>query len=162
MSITHFFAQAIPTPTSGINQIFGTVAPPGPRALTDPGTGFSKLLTSGIQLAIFVAGLLLLGYLMYGAFLYITSGGEEENTLKARNTMMYAVIGIIMLFIGLAIFGVVAGNILGIIKFGPGGGFIFDLPTVSSCLQSGAVSSVASDCCSNATTFNGLRQVVCQ
>jgi heme/copper-type cytochrome/quinol oxidase subunit 2 len=89
-------------------------------------------MVTGIQLVFFVGGLLLLGYLLYGAFLWITSGGEEDKVAKARNTMMYAVIGIVLLVASLVIFVVVAGNILGIIQRDEEGNIIFDLPSVTN------------------------------
>lgn len=120
-----------PNPTDAMGGIFGTVKPPGPQTLTDPGPGFSKLITTGIQIAFTVAGLMLLFYLFYGAFLYISSGGEEERVTKARNTMTYAIIGIILLVAGLSIFMIIAGNVLGIVKV-QNGGIIFNLPTVGN------------------------------
>lgn len=114
-----------------LQNMFGRVAPPGSQNLADPGTGFSKLLGSGIQLTFTIGGLMLLFYLFYGAFLYITSGGEEEKVTKARNTMTYAVFGIVFLIVGLGLFIVIAGNVLHIVDFN-GGGFILKIPTVGN------------------------------
>ena len=116
-------------PTDALQNIFGKVAPPGSANLQDPGAGFSKLIGSGIQIAFTIGGLMLLFYLFYGAFLYISSGGEEEKVLKARNTMTYAIIGIVLLVVGLGVFVVIAGNVLHIVDFN-GGGFILKIPTV--------------------------------
>lgn len=130
-----FLAQNPPNQNNtnnNIENVFGKVNAPGPEALNNPGSGVSTLLVTGIQLAFFVGGILLLGYLFYGAFLWITSGGEEDKIAKARNTMTYAIIGIILLFVSLAIFVVVAGNILGIIKRDDAGNIIFDLPSVTN------------------------------
>lgn len=118
-----------PNPTNALGNIFGNVAPPGSQALQDPGAGFSKLLGSGIQLVFTIAGLMLLFYLFYGAFLYITSNGEDEKVAKARNTMTYAVIGIVLLIVGLGLFILIAGNILHVVDLN-GGGFILKIPTV--------------------------------
>jgi hypothetical protein len=117
---------------NNIEDVFGKVNAPGPEALSNPGSGLSTLMVTGIQLVFFVGGLLLLGYLLYGAFLWITSGGEEDKVAKARNTMMYAVIGIVLLVASLVIFVVVAGNILGIIQRDEEGNIIFDLPSVTN------------------------------
>lgn len=117
---------------NNIENVFGKVNAPGPEALSNPGTGLSTLLVTGIQLVFFVGGLLLLGYLLYGAFLWITSEGEEDKVAKARNTMMYAVIGIVLLVASLVIFVVVAGNILGIVQRDAEGNIIFDLPSVTN------------------------------
>lgn len=110
-------------------QLFGTIKPPigGP---SDPGTGLSQLLVGGIRLALFFGGILLLGYLFYGAFLYISSGGDEEKVSAARKTMTYAIVGVVLLVVGLSIFSVVAGDVLGIIKRDAQGNIYFNLPTV--------------------------------
>ncbi len=114
---------------TGVQQIFGTIKAPGP-GLSDPGTGISQLLVGGIQFAFFIAAILLLGYLFYGAFLYITSGGEEEKATAARNTMTYAVLGMVLMVVGLSIFAFVAGNVLGIIQRDEKGNIYFKLPTI--------------------------------
>jgi len=114
---------------TGVQQLFGTIKAPGP-GLSDPGTGISQLIVGGIQLAFFVGALLLLGYLFYGAFLYITSSGEEEKTSVAQKTITFAILGIILMVVGLSIFAFVAGNILKIIQRDANGNIYFKLPTV--------------------------------
>jgi xanthine/uracil permease len=113
-----------------VQKIFGTIKPPGPQALTDPGTGFTTLLTTSIQLALFIGSLMLLGYLFYGAFLYITSGGEQEKIDAARKTLTYAVIGIILLVIGLSVFSLVVTDILGIVNRDAQGNLYFKIPSI--------------------------------
>lgn len=152
--------QLAANPTSSVGNIFGTVAPPGPSGLNDPGTGLSQLITTGIQLAFSIAGIMLLFYLFYGAFLYISSGGEEEKVAKARNTITYAVIGIVLLIASLTIFIVVAGNILGIIKV-KNGGIIFNLPSVNNCGVTGSTTTSTTSCCSGKGTFQGGGTYVC-
>lgn len=114
-----------------IEDAFGRIEPPaGGQELNDPGTGISTLITTGIQIAFFIGGLLLLGYLFYGTFLWITSAGEEDKLQKARGTITQAIIGIILLIVALVIFVVVAGNILGIVQQDEAGNIYFDLPTI--------------------------------
>ena len=43
--------------------------------------------------------------------------------------MTYAIIGIVLLVVGLGVFVVIAGNVLHIVDFN-GGGFILKIPTV--------------------------------
>lgn len=113
-----------------LNQLVGTVKPPVGTGLSDPGQGISNLITTGIQLALFVAGILLLVYLLWGAFEWITSAGDPDKIEKARGKITQAIIGIILLFASLAIFVVVAGNILGIITRDAAGNIYFKLPNV--------------------------------
>lgn len=73
--------------------------------------GFDKVLTFLIRIFFIVAGLIALFYLLLGALAWITSGGNKENVDKAREKIQAALIGIILIFVVLAIVGVVE-NIL--------------------------------------------------
>ena len=117
-------------PTSDMHPLFGDgITPPGASAgFTDPATALGKLVGFGIQLFVFGASLILLFYLLYGAFDWISSGGEKEKINKAQTKITNAVIGYIAIFVMLAVFGVITGDILGIVKKGPGGGWLFVLP----------------------------------
>lgn len=72
---------------------------------------FDAVLTFIIRLFFIVAGLIALFYLLMGALSWITSGGNKENVDKAREKIQAALIGVILVFIVLAIVGVIE-NIL--------------------------------------------------
>lgn len=113
------------------DDIWGQITPPsGSETLTsNPVEGLAKLIAFGVQMFILIAGGALFIYLMWGAFDYITSGGDKEKVSKAVNKMTSAVIGIIILFAVFAIYGTIAGDILGIIKKDPTtGNWTFTLP----------------------------------
>jgi len=74
---------------------------------------FDAVLTFIIRLFFIVAGIVALIYLLMGALGWITSGGNKENVDKAREKIQAALIGVILLFIVLAIVGVVE-NMLGL------------------------------------------------
>lgn len=69
--------------------------------------GFDKVLTFLIRMFFIVAGLIALFYLLLGALAWITSGGNKENVDKAREKIQAALIGIILIFVVLAIVGVI-------------------------------------------------------
>ncbi len=83
---------------------------------------FGDVLTFIIRTFFVVAGLIAMLYLLLGAFSWITSGGNKESVDKARDKIMNALIGVILIFAVLAIVGVVeqvlfpAGSGLGITK----------------------------------------------
>lgn len=106
--------------------IFGTIAPPK-GAPTDLGT----FIAGGIRIFIIVAGFALLIYMLWGAFDWISSGGDKERITKAQHKITNAVIGMFMVIISLTLFNLIAGNILNIIKVSPGGGWEFNLPKLS-------------------------------
>lgn len=68
---------------------------------------FDAVLTFIIRGFFIVAGLVALLYLLMGALAWITSGGNKENVDKAREKIQAALIGVILVFIVLAIVGVV-------------------------------------------------------
>lgn len=65
---------------------------------SDPSGNLSKMLTSLFQFVLIAAGLLTFGYLIFGAVQWITSGGDKHNLESARNKMVHAIIGLIILF----------------------------------------------------------------
>lgn len=67
-----------------------------PPELTD-------ILTFLIRFLFIIAGLAALLYLLLGAISWITSGGNKESVENARNKIMNAVIGLILVFVVLAI-----------------------------------------------------------
>ena len=107
------------------NDIFGTIAPPT-GAPTDLGT----FIGGGIRLFIIVAGLFLLIYMLWGAFDWITSGGEKERISKAQGKITAAVIGMFLVILSLTLFNLIAGDILHIIDVSPGGGWKINVPTL--------------------------------
>lgn len=43
-------------------------------------------------------GLIAVGYTIYGGFLYVTSGGEDDGPGKAKKIIINAIIGIVIIF----------------------------------------------------------------
>lgn len=112
------------------NNIWGEITPPGSGSLAEnPVEGLGKLVSFGVRMFLLVSGAALLVYLLWGAFDYITSGGDKEKVSKAVSKMTNAVIGILILFAIFAIYGALVGDILGIIKKDPTTGqWLFSLP----------------------------------
>jgi hypothetical protein len=99
---------------------------------TNPLTSISNLLVKGIQLFILVAGLLMLFFLLWGALDWIISGGDKEKVAKAQSKITNSIVGFVVLFVVLGAFGVITGDILGIMHRSADGGWIFNLPTLGS------------------------------
>ena len=115
-----------------IDDLFGGITPPAAMNVggSDPVQGVGKFLAFGINMFILISGLLLLIYLLWGAFDWISSGGDKEKITKAQNKITNAIIGMILIFVVLAVFIALAGNSLGIIKPNGSGGFDINLPTL--------------------------------
>ena len=79
--------------------------------ITPPGQGFKTLgdfVTNIITLSFVVAVLVVLVMLIWGAFEWITSGGDKEAVSKARNRIINALIGLAVLAVAFAIARVAA------------------------------------------------------
>lgn len=72
---------------------------PVPKTNVDP----KNVVVNIINYALFFIGALALIFVIYGGILFVTSGGDAEKTTKARNTLLYAIIGVIVVVLAYAI-----------------------------------------------------------
>lgn len=124
---------------TSIESIFGKIKPPpGPSGLNevDPVVGLSRLIVVSIQIFLFVAGMVLLMYLFWGAYDWIISEGDKEKLGKARSKITNAIIGILIIALTLSIFILLTGNVLGII-IRTNEGFKIKLPTLEKNTSTG-------------------------
>jgi len=117
---------------AAIDDLFGGISPPAAMNVggSDPVQGLGKFIGFGIQMFILAAGLFLLIYLLWGAFDWIISNGEKERITKAQHKITNALVGMILVFIVLTVFNLLAGNILGIVEPNGSGGFNIKIPTL--------------------------------
>lgn len=114
-----------------IDDVFGKISPPpGGAIFAEPRSGLGKLISTGIKLFLILAALTMLLYLFQGTYDWIISGGEKERLEKARNKMTNAFLGLLLIIIVLSIFGIITGNVLGIMKYTEGVGWELNLPTL--------------------------------
>ncbi len=77
------------------------------------GTAFNSCLATvtgtAINVVLGLSGIILLGYILYAGFLWMTSGGEMEKAKEARTMISNAVIGLIILISAFAISSFVLG-----------------------------------------------------
>lgn len=62
-----------------------------------------SLVKTLLNYALGFLGLVAVGFIIYAGFLYVTSGTNEENTGKAKNIIVYAIIGIVVILASAAI-----------------------------------------------------------
>ena len=58
-----------------------------------------------------VVGYISVGYIIFGGFKYLTSGGDSNQVTSGRKTIINAVVGLILSFMSVAIVSLIAGNI---------------------------------------------------
>ncbi|MBN9398454.1 hypothetical protein BGO18_00180 [Candidatus Saccharibacteria bacterium 47-87] len=78
--------------------------------------GGSGVITTITNTLLFVAGALAVIMIIIGGIRYATSGGNASNVTAAKNTILYAIVGLIIAFLAFAIVNWVLGAIT------PGGG----------------------------------------
>lgn len=117
--------------------IFGKVNNPAPIG-SNPTQDAGNLIAALISIAFTAAGIIALIYMMWGAFSWITSGGDKERLMKAQGKIRNAIIGIFVLIAVLAVFVTMFQFVLGgtIIKF-ENGQIQFRIPTLGDEGQNG-------------------------
>ncbi len=66
-------------------------------------TDLPTLIGRIINAVLGILGLLLLIYLLYGGFLWMTSGGDEEGVKKAKIMIRNAIVGLVVIMAAVAI-----------------------------------------------------------
>lgn len=95
------------------NDVRITTIPAGTLPGVDPTkTNIGTLIASALQIIFIAAALAVLAYLVWGAFKWITSGGDKDAIGKARGTIVNALIGLFILALAFFI-TVLAGHIVG-------------------------------------------------
>jgi amino acid transporter len=80
--------------------------------LGDTGAGgISGIITTIITIALTLAGLIAILFLIIGGFRYVTAGGNEEQAEAAKKTILNAIIGIIVIILAFVILAVIENAI---------------------------------------------------
>lgn len=91
-------------PDTGLSMDWGDCVQEGVATLACVPIIFRNVITW----ALIVAGILALFYLIYGGIRYIRSGGDQEKVKGARETLTYALIGLIIIVLSFGIINFIA------------------------------------------------------
>jgi hypothetical protein len=58
--------------------------------------GVNKIVTDVINIFSIIVGIVSVIMIIYGGFRYVTSGGDSGNVSNAKNTIIYAIIGLVV------------------------------------------------------------------
>ncbi len=81
---------------SGINDATG---PTGQGGNCNLGQGIGAIASTVINLFSLVVGVVSVIFIIYAGFRYVTSGGSSENVSGAKNTLIYAIVGLVVVAI---------------------------------------------------------------
>ncbi len=70
-----------------------------PKPCDASGNNINTILTTVINVVSFIVGVIAVIMLIIGGFKFVTSGGDSNNVASARNTILYAVIGLVVVAI---------------------------------------------------------------
>lgn len=93
----------------GANSAQGTNTPTGIFTSSD---GSTPIFTQVVNIMLFLVGAIAVIMLIYGGIRYVTSGGAQDQVTAAKNTIMYAIIGIIVAILAYALVNFVIGVLM--------------------------------------------------
>lgn len=76
----------------------------GPK--TDAG-----VVTGILNTVYFWLGIVAVGFIIYGGFIYMISAGDSGKVKKAKDTLLYAVIGVVVVIVAYAITNFVVSGV---------------------------------------------------
>ena len=74
--------------------------------------GDSSIIRRAINIMLFGVGVLSVVMLIFGGFRYVISGGKKESVTNAKNTILYAIIGLLVAVFAYAIINFILGAAL--------------------------------------------------
>jgi len=97
-----------------------------PDNISDAGgdNTFRDIILLAINFILGFVGLIAVIMMIYGGFILLTSQGEEEKTKKAKSTILFAVIGIVIILFSFAIVNTLFDITTGGDSSGAGGGTV--------------------------------------
>jgi hypothetical protein len=63
----------------------------------------SQVVGGVLTVVYWMVGVLSVIFIIIGGFKYVTSGGDPKNTASAKNTILYAVVGVVVAILAFAI-----------------------------------------------------------
>ena len=94
----------VPTDTYAVNVIADQcAADPTAAICKDQGKGSDVLIKTIINVLLFIVGTVSVIVIIFGGILYATSAGDSGNVTKAKNTILYAIVGLVVSFLAYAI-----------------------------------------------------------
>ena len=98
-------ASAVECDTSSLNVASGAACAKGdqtPSSLFGEG-GDEGIFKKVVNILLFVIGAVAVIMLIYGGIQYVISGGAQDKVANAKNTILYAVVGIVVAILAFAV-----------------------------------------------------------
>lgn len=78
--------------------------------LNIPKTNAGSTFTGLLGITYWIAGVIAVIVIIVAGFMYVTSGGDAAKVVKAKNAILYAVVGLIVIILAFVITGFITGS----------------------------------------------------
>lgn len=92
-------------------QAFCGVCASNPDSCAADAKGLAAIVKDVINVLLFIIGAVSVVMIIYGGFRYVTSAGNSDSVTKAKNTILYAVVGLVVALLAFAIVNFVITNL---------------------------------------------------
>ena len=100
------------TVLQSIQQFAATATiPAGSTGIPNAGVDENTIFTIALNTVYFVAGFICVIVIIIAAMMYTSSGGEPAQVSKAKNMILYAIIGLVVIIMAFAITWFVLGRV---------------------------------------------------
>lgn len=97
--------------TDILNATSGANCAKGDQTPTNLFDGDNSIFKNIVNILLFLVGAVSVIMLIFGGIKYVTSGGAQDQVTSAKNTIMYAIIGIIVALLAFAVVNFVVGGL---------------------------------------------------
>ncbi len=91
----------------------GVEAARGEGVPTNLATGDGSIVQRAVNFMLYLVGVISVIMLIFGGFRYVISGGQKEAVTSAKNTILYAVVGLLVALFAYAIIRFVINTVIG-------------------------------------------------
>lgn len=96
--------------SQGTDFTFDTSSGSCTAGTAETGTSFNTIVTKIVNILSVIVGIVAVIMIIIGGFRYITSGGKQESVTAAKNTILYAVVGLVIVALAQIIVKFVLNN----------------------------------------------------
>jgi ABC-type Fe3+ transport system permease subunit len=107
---------ALPTPTFADDLTLGGAVSSDNQGQGQPTSlfgGSNAIVPRVINIMLYIVGILAIIMLIYGGIRYVLSGGDDKRVTAAKNTILYAIVGLIVAILGYAVVNWIVKNLGG-------------------------------------------------
>ncbi len=109
--LTPAVAYAADCSTGTLNAASGADCAQGDNTPSNLFEGSDSIFKRVVNIMLFIVGAVAVIMLIFGGIRYVTSGGAQDQVTAAKNTIMYAIIGIVVAILAYAVVNFVIGGI---------------------------------------------------